>query len=430
MSMINKLSKIKYLLNILIFISLLPFAVNAKDQIELDFMVFETPNLPAEFWDDAIARTVEEFPEYKINKIVPPNVGTMGDYLKQLQATDQFPDVMMSNFAVAEFIEAGLLLPYEDGDLVRFVDPVGLGLTNGKQYALPQLTVVESLMFYNKDMFTKAGISGEPQTWAELEEAATKLKSNNLTPFIEGGAAGDSWAAAWPLMDLVALNVTGKDADFLKNLKSGKENFSNPLMESAINAYSELVSKGWTNSTALSLNYSELQQTFLNGDGAMYPMGGFFAGAVPLDHPFEIGVFAIPALDGSKRLVTYTSGGPAVSANTEYPEEARKFAVEFATNVATNADDLFRDAHIPNNKNFDLVRDMKGYDIHPLIFEIIEILQTPNFQHVPFFTFEVGDDALVSGMQAEVFSNSQEILSGKSTSEIIENLNNKIAELQ
>ena len=91
----------------------------------MDFMVFETPNLPAEFWDDAIARTVEEFPEYKINKIVPPNVGTMGDYLKQLQATDQFPDVMMSNFAVAEFIEAGLLLPYEDADLVRFVDPVG-----------------------------------------------------------------------------------------------------------------------------------------------------------------------------------------------------------------------------------------------------------------------------------------------------------------
>ena len=430
MFIINRLIKIKYLINIIIFISVFPFAVNAKDQIELDFMVFETPNLPAEFWDDAIARTVKDFPEFKINKIVPPNVGTMGDYLKQLKATDQFPDVMMSNFAVAEFIEAGLLLPYEDEDLVRFVDPVGLGLTNGKQYALPQLTVVESLMFYNKDMFNAAGISEEPKTWEDLMDAATKLKSNNITPFIVGGAAGDSWAAAWPLMDLVALNVTGKDKDFLKDLKSGKRNFSNPLMESAIDAYSDLVKKGWTNSTALSLNYAELQQTFLSGDGAMYPMGGFFAGAVPLDHPFEIGVFAIPALDGSSRLVTYTSGGPAISASTEYPEAARKFAVEFATNVATNADDLFRDAHIPNNKNFDLERDMKGYEIHPLIFEIIEILQTPNFQHVPFFTFEVGDDALVAGMQAEVFSFSQDILSGKATSEIIENLNNKIAELQ
>ena len=430
MYLFKDLIKIKIMVSVFILLLISSFTVNAKDQIELDFMVFETPNLPTEFWDDAIARTIKDFPEYKINKIVPPNVGTMGDYLKQLQATDQFPDVMMSNFAVAEFIEAGLLLPYEDEDLVRFVDPIGLGLTNGRQYALPQLTVVESLMFYNKDMFKKAGILEEPKTWKELEEAATKLKSNNITPFIVGGAAGDSWAAAWPLMDLVALNVTGKDKDFLKDLKSGKRNFYNPLMKFAIDAYSDLVKKGWTNSTALSLNYAELQQTFLNGDGAMYPMGGFFAGAVPLDHPFEIGVFAIPTLDGSSRLVTYTSGGPAISANTEYPEEARKFAVEFATNVATNADDLFRDAHIPNNKNFNLERDMMGYEIHPLIFEIIEILQTPNFQHVPFFTFEVGDDALVSGMQAEIFANSQEILSGKSTSEIIENLNNKLAELQ
>ena len=83
-------------------------------------------------------------------------------------------------------------------------------------------------------------------------------------------------------------------------------------MEDAINAYSALVKKGCTNDTALSLNYSELQQTFLNGDGAMYPMGSFFAGAVPLDHPFEIGVFPMPALDGTPRLVTYTSGGPAL----------------------------------------------------------------------------------------------------------------------
>ena len=60
-------------------------------------------------------------------------------------------------------------------------------------------------------MFEEAGISEEPKTWADLENAASKLKNNNVTPFIVGGAAGDSWAAAWPLMDLVALNVTGKD---------------------------------------------------------------------------------------------------------------------------------------------------------------------------------------------------------------------------
>ena len=49
---------------------------------------------------------------------------------------------------------------------------------------------------------------------------------------------------------------------------------------------------------------------------------------------------------------------------------------------------------------------------------------------MPFFTFEVGDYALLPGMQGEVFANSQEILSGTSTAEIIDNLNSKLLELQ
>ena len=53
---------------ILLSIVLIPSFGSAK-QIELDFMVFETPNLPAEFWDDAIARTVKDFPQFKINKL-------------------------------------------------------------------------------------------------------------------------------------------------------------------------------------------------------------------------------------------------------------------------------------------------------------------------------------------------------------------------
>ena len=54
---------------ILLSIVLIPSFGSAK-QIELDFMVFETPNLPAEFWDDAIERTVKDFPQFKINKIL------------------------------------------------------------------------------------------------------------------------------------------------------------------------------------------------------------------------------------------------------------------------------------------------------------------------------------------------------------------------
>ena len=397
--------------------------------VELDFLVFETPNLPSEFWDDAIARTVDEFPQFSINKITAPEVGAIGDFLKQLLATGQFPDVAMSNFAVAEFIAEGALLPFEDSDLERFIDPVGLGLTDGRQYALPQLTVLESGVFYNQDMFDQAGITEEPATYEEFLAAGQALADAGLTPIVAGGGGGDAWAAAWPTMNLVALNVSGVDGDWLSNLHTGDASFNDQAFVDAVGTYADWVDRGWVTSDALSLGYAELQESFLAGAGAMYPMGSFAAGAIPLDHDFEVGFFPMPTLDGANRLVTFTSGGPTVSATTEDPEAARLFAVEFATNVATNADDLRRDAHIPNNKFFDLERDTAGMDLHPLINEVIATLADPEAQAVPFFTFEVGDDALVAGFQNEVFVASQDLLGGAAPADIGSNLQSKWDEL-
>ena len=270
----------------------------AAGSIELDFLVFETPNLPAEFWDDAINRTVADFPQFKINKIVAPDLN-IGDFLKQLAATDQLPDVMMSNFSTAEFIAEGLLLPFEPEDLERFIDPVGLGFTDGKQYALPMLTVYESGVFYNKDMFEAAGITSEPETWDEFIAAADAIAASGNVPFIAGGAGDDRWAAAWPVLNLASLNVTGVDPTFNFRLRTGETKFTDPLFVTALEQYATMASRGWITDDALSLGYADLQQTFLDGAGAMYPMGSFVAGAVPMDHPFEIGIFPMPTLDGT-----------------------------------------------------------------------------------------------------------------------------------
>ena len=385
----------------------------AAGSIELDFLVFETPNLPAEFWDDAIARTVADFPQFKINKIVAPDLN-IGDFLKQLAATDQLPDVMMSNFSTAEFIAEGLLLPFEPEDLERFIDPVGLGFTDGKQYALPMLTVYESGVFYNKDMFEAAGITSEPETWDEFINAALAIAASGETPFVIGGAGADAWAAGWPIMNLASLNVTGADPTFNQKLKTGEASFTDPIFVDALRPYEQLVTAGWLTGDELNLGYADLQQTFLDGAAAMYPMGSFFAGAVPMDHPFEIGIFPMPTLGGDKVLATYTSGGPAISAQTPDPEAARLFSVEFATNVETNLDDLIRDAHIANNKLFELPADV---ELHPLITEVIQILADQSAKQVAFYTFEVGDDALVAGFQNELWIQAQEMLAGRSAEE-------------
>ncbi|MFV2102388.1 ABC transporter substrate-binding protein [Micromonospora sp. LOL_024] len=64
---------------------------------------------------------------------------------------------------------------------------------DGKQYGLPYRMGIEGI-WYNKDMFERAGIAAPPATFDELNDAVTKLKAIDVIPIAVG--AGDKWPAA------------------------------------------------------------------------------------------------------------------------------------------------------------------------------------------------------------------------------------------
>ncbi len=51
---------------------------------------------------------------------------------------------------------------------------VKYGTYENKFYGFPDLASARAL-FYNTDLFTKAGVTAPPKTWAELEAAAKKV---------------------------------------------------------------------------------------------------------------------------------------------------------------------------------------------------------------------------------------------------------------
>ncbi|MCW5952482.1 MAG: extracellular solute-binding protein [Propionibacteriaceae bacterium] len=63
---------------------------------------------------------------------------------------------------------------------------------DGKQYALPYTFGITGI-WYNKDLFAQAGITGTPKTLPELADAVAKLKAINVAPIAVG--AGDKWPA-------------------------------------------------------------------------------------------------------------------------------------------------------------------------------------------------------------------------------------------
>ena len=64
---------------------------------------------------------------------------------------------------------------------------------DGKTYGLPFSYGIEGF-WYNKDLFTQAGISAPPTTLDELNADVVKLKDAGITPIAVG--AGDKWPAA------------------------------------------------------------------------------------------------------------------------------------------------------------------------------------------------------------------------------------------
>src|SRR4029079_10084876 len=69
------------------------------------------------------------------------------------------------------------------------INPGALGLyqIDGKQYGIPfDLGMVG--IWYNKDLFSKAGTPAPPTTWDEFLSDVDKLKAAKITPISVGGS--------------------------------------------------------------------------------------------------------------------------------------------------------------------------------------------------------------------------------------------------
>lgn len=130
------------------------------------------------FWD-AFAKTYKEKYGYTLDVQI-----VSWDNIDQQSSTmiqnNQAPDILNLN-AYASYAKDGLLYNSDEvlpASVKSDILPtfVKYGTYQDKFYGFPDLASARAL-FYNTDLFTKAGISSPPKTWAELEDAAKKVKA-------------------------------------------------------------------------------------------------------------------------------------------------------------------------------------------------------------------------------------------------------------
>ncbi len=301
----------------------------ADDTKEIAWQVWITPNLTLEFWQEVADAFVAEHPDVTIelieaNAAITPSAT---DFIKMRIAAGDVPD-LMSNISIKDFADAGILwsLPDDDPDLQR-IRNVDTARYQGTLYGLPTSMQPQGLLFYNRALWAQAGLTDTPSTWDEFLDACGRLRDAGITPIITGG----EWVAGFVFSMLTSADVFGKNTQWYADRWNGDVSFETGFAEAA-GFFKELVDGGCFNKGALSVGYADLEQQFLAGGGAIYPMGSWFTAAEgAADKDFEVGVFYPPSSDGVPHLLQGLSyGSLGIYNESEHPEtayELMKFAL-------------------------------------------------------------------------------------------------------
>jgi multiple sugar transport system substrate-binding protein len=163
----------------------------------------------------------------------------------------------------------------------------------GKQYSVPLGTDAYGF-FYRKDLFQKAGISGEPTTWAQFLDDCKKLKASGVAPIAV--AARDSWTlAAW--FDYLDLRINGYA--FHQKLMAGDVPYTDARVRKVYETWKTLIDDKYFIDNALSYDVDSIGPLLVNGQAATMLMGTFFSAVLPEATRGEMGYFRFPIIDAS-----------------------------------------------------------------------------------------------------------------------------------
>lgn len=152
----------------------------------------------------------------------------------------------------------------------------------------PEVTVI----YYNRQMFEKAGITEEPLSWKEFLSVCAKLKKAGYTPF----TSDDRYAA-----DLMGCHLARLLGSAGAEKLVDASDWSDEAVFRFAGDYSQLYKRGYVSARAASNVYPEGEKTeFAAGDAAMYLADSSMPAEIDsiVDGKFTLGCFNYPELEG------------------------------------------------------------------------------------------------------------------------------------
>jgi raffinose/stachyose/melibiose transport system substrate-binding protein len=292
-----------------------------------------------QYWEDAAASYTADNPDVKFEIQAIQNEDMDGKLQTAVNSGD-LPDIFMARGGqkLADIVATGQVKDLTDLLSDDAKSSMGAALAafevDGKNYAMPT-AVLPGGIFYSKDLFEEAGITAEPTTMAELEDAVAKLKDAGIQPIALG--AKDAWPAAhW--FYFFALRQCSQDT--IANLAGSTEFTDECWTKAGQNledfAGTEPFNEGFLTTPAQE-GAGSSAGLIANHKAAMELMGGWNVGQIasltPDQQPLpDLGWFPFPAVDGGQGDPTAMMGGvDGFSCSQDSPAACEDFLNFIAT---------------------------------------------------------------------------------------------------
>ena len=182
--------------------------------------------------------------------------------------------------------------------------------------------------FYNKDLFTKAGITTFPTNWTEWFAALDKLKASGVTPIAYGPGGQALNAGFYPYYDLSYLMMY-LGVDEWKKLYNGQIPWTDPAIVKQLETWATIKSKGYTNADVLN---GDSVGMFEAGKAAMVLEGSWDFKEFHDKLGDKVGVFVPPFTDTqAKGVVEFPGDGFGVTSYSASKPAAAAFLAWMAT---------------------------------------------------------------------------------------------------
>jgi raffinose/stachyose/melibiose transport system substrate-binding protein len=204
---------------------------------------------------------------------------------------------------------------------------------DGKVYGIPSDSMQPVVLFYNKKLFSEAGVQ-PPKTWDDLLALVDTFKAKGIAPFSLGGQS------KWPnlMWEEYLVDRIGGPQVF-KDIEAGKPNaWSHPAVLQANQMIQELVDRGAFVKGFSSIAFDTGQATALlyTGKAAMHLMGtweypGIQTAAPNFIKDGSLGWATFPTVPGGKGDPKNVVGNPAnfYSVSAKANDKDKAVAIEY-----------------------------------------------------------------------------------------------------